>query len=588
MPLHPIAILLLFLWAFYIILLPGLAILVVLYQDLKSRFTLIEILILSTGIGISSSIILTLILDNLLLITFGTVTLSFLFFPALVILLRHKTLYNLLERIEVITNKKYWLRSLDFFKLRAKRAIIRFNASYLILILVLSFIMYIELSDLLNNIVLPARDPWFWLIESKKIALTGHFSSDNRYFESHPQGAAYFLGLIFLPDLTNPYYIVLFIGPFLSLLQSLGVYSLSKRVLNADKMAIYSVLVFGTSRLIIWRGKFFTPESIGLFLITILILFLFEKNLKAYIPGLLVLIGLALTSLGSLGVIIVPVLLYVILFKSHKIPAMIIAGIIGAFILLSSLASRILGLASRVPFNVNVWPLDIYFYNFAQWTFGYGLVFSFIGVIYYLLNRSTDRLFYVICFFELFVLISFYPLRYPVRNYPFFSIFASTLAAQGLIATIEFLKRVLPAFSKKRWNIKAYLPHLVVTLCIIYQVFFGMVRGYHAIAPRRHQYEDVAAALWLYDNSPENAVTLALTNNRVPYSYILYPRRVITNQNIYNFNSISDLVIFCFENDINYIIMEIDPFSQEIKANETFKEIYRNSLMVIFELIPMS
>jgi hypothetical protein len=464
--------------------------------------------------------------------------------------------------------------------------------STVLLILVLGFIAFIEFRDLLNNIVLPVNDPWLWFIESKEIALTGNLQAEPGsaaygYFNRFPRGAVYFLAMMFLPNFINPYYIILFIAPCLSLLQSLGVYTASKKILNSDKLAIYSSLVYGTSRLVIWRGKIYITESLGLFLIIVLALFLFEKDLKTYILGLLVLSGLGLTSFSSLFPIILPILLWVVLYKSRKISVITITGIIGIIILLPNSVHKMMWrLLSATTFNPQIPSLSM-FYDNSQWTFGYSLTFSFIGVIYFLIyrsNHSSERMFYVICFLELFFLINFVNLRFRwmnLRLFTHFSIFASTLTAQGLWNIIKVFRKVLPTLRIKG-NVKSYLLHFIIAICLIYQIFFGMVRGYHATIARTHSYDDVATALWLYENSPEDAVILITIDDRLPYSSILYPRTVIRNPDLYK-SSLSVLVIYCSQNDIDYLVLKFDEFTQSIKADNHFTEIYKNTNRVIVE-----
>jgi hypothetical protein len=463
-----------------------------------------------------------------------------------------------------------------------------------LLLFVLLLIIFIELNDLLKSIVMPVSDTWFWLIESKKIAVKGHLIIDLAesgyiaygYFLNFPRGAAYFLAAMFLPNLANPYYIILYIGPFLSLLQCLGVYIGSKKLLSSEKLAIYAVLVYGTSRLVIWRGKIFSTESLGLFLIVVLALFLFEQNLKADILGLLVLSGLGLTSFSSFGPIIIPTLLYIVLYKSPKISIITIAGLIGGSLLLPIFAQRLLRFIYYVTFNANILPLAMFRDN-AQWTFGYSLVFSFIGLIYYFLNRSPKRMFYVICFLETFILINFINLQgswMNIRIFPSFSIFASTLTAQGLGSTIKVFRNAVKPLSEKG-NIKSYVIHFIIVMCIVYQIFFGMVRGYHATINRRYKHEDVAAALWLYDNSPENAVILVLTNDHAPYSSILYPRTLISDRTIYS-SSPTNVVSYCSQNNVTHVILEMDNFAQSIRANDHFEEVYVNASILIFKFYP--
>ena len=577
-----INIFLLFVWFVYIAIIPGLAVLGILYQDLR-KYEFIEMLVLSIGIGITTLIMISYLLNEFIIINLVTLTIVFLPFLCFSIFRFRKEILHLINTARNNFKRDTLKKAFDM-----KSNYSKFKPSMLLLILVLCFLMFIEIIDLLNNFVLGARDQWMWLYSGKIVAETGHFPIWRPYFESHPYGAALFLGVMFLPNLVNSYYIVLYIGTFLSLLQNMGVYIASKRVLNSDKFAIYSVLIYGTSRMVIWRSKMFTPEIIGILLIIVLTLFIFEKNLKALILGVFILTGIALTSLGSLAVIILPALLYIAIFKSRKISIIIIGIVCAGLLLFSSLLNRVVDLASRVPFSVDIWPLNIFFYNFAQWTFGYSLAFSFIGIIYCLLNRSSERLFYIFSFLELFILISFYPLRVPGRNYPFFSIFAATLTAQGLSGIVLFFKKYLPN-SSKGWNIRINVIHLIIVFCIVYQVFFGMVRGYHATVHRQYQNNEISAILWLDDNSPKNATILAAPIVRSnPYRDILYPRTIIFNSDIYNQDSISDLIEFCLENHINYIIMRNVPIHQMIEINENYKEIYSNSLMVIFEHIPKS
>jgi hypothetical protein len=184
----------------------------------------------------------------------------------------------------------------------------------------------------------------------------------------------------------------------------------------------------------------------------------------------------------------------------------------------------------------------------------------------------------------LFIMINFIDFRSDVINtrvFPFFSIFASTLTAQGLWTTTTVFRKALSSI-RLRDNIKTYLIHLVIAVCLIYQIFFGMARGYHATIGRSHSYEDVAAALWLYDNSDENSVVLVATNDRIPYSSILYPRIVIQNKNVNDFSQ-SDLVIYSSQNNIDYLVLKFNDFSQIVKVDNHFTEIYSNEQVVIFE-----
>jgi len=272
------------------------------------------------------------------------------------------------------------------------------------------------------------------------------------------------------------------------------------------------------------------------------------------------------------------------LYKPRKISAITIAGIVGGAMLLPNLARAwIWKSISAVTLNPKIFALSM-FYNNAQWTFGYSLAFSFIGIIYYLINRSSKRMLYVFCFLELFVLINFIHLTQAwmnIRIFPFFSVFASTLTAQGLWNTIKVFRNALSSL-RLRGNIKSYLLQFIIVVCVVYQVFFGIVRGYHATIGRSHSYEDVAAALWLYDNSPENAVILVTTNDQIPYSSILYPRRVIHNQNVYSF-SLSEIIVYCSQNHIGYLVLKIDGFVQLIRLNSHFVEIYNNLHVIIFE-----
>jgi len=573
--------LLVFVWFIGITTIPGLSLLSILYKDLK-RFELIELFVLAIGIGISYLVIISYLLDEFLIINIITLIIAILPFPCLLILLHYEKIYHSFKNIRN-NLKKDALRK--FLTIKSKLS--KFNASTVLLILVLCFITFIELRDVLSTIVLPVYDPWFWLIESKKIAVTGHLLTErattaHSYFRKLPRGAAYFLALMFLPNLANPYYIILFIGPFLSLLQCLGVYSASKKLLNSDKLAIYSVLVYGTSRLVIWRGKIYTTESLGLFLITIMALFLFEKSIKADILGLFVITSLGLTSFSSFAPLILPTLIYFVLYKSHKTSAIIIVGIAIGSILLPNFARTMLNSISVSAFTANMLSLTM-FYNNAQWSFGYSLAFSFIGIIYYLINRSSERMFYVICFLELFILINFVSLEASWMNarlFPFLSIFASTLTAQGLWSSIKAFRNALTPLSNKG-NAKLYIIHFIIALCIIYQIFFGMVRGYHATIGRSHEYEEVDAALWLYDNSSENTVVLVSTRDFISYSSILYPRTLINNRTINNYSSVN-VASYCSQNNVSYVILEIDEFSQAIKVNDHFDEVYSNTRIVIF------
>jgi len=576
-----INIVLLFVWFVVITIIPGLSILSLLFGDFK-RFGVIELLVLAIGVGISYLVIVCYLLDLFLIINLITLTISILPFPCLMFFLYHKEIFHLYRNIKNKL-KRDTLRKDLLIKLK----LIKINTSTIILMLVLFFIVLIELNDLLKSIVVPVSDTWFWLIESKKIVEKGHLIIDLAesgytaygYFIQFPRGAAYFLAAMFLPNLINPYYIILFIGPFLSLLQSIGVYIASKKFLNSDKLAIYSVLLYGTSRLVIWRGKIYTTESIGLFLIIVLGLFLFEKNLKADILGLFVVAGLGLTSFSSFGPIILPTLVYFVLYKPYKVSALTIVGLIGGSLLLPSFAQRLLRFTYSISFNTNISLLALFRDN-TQWTFGYSLAFAFIGVIYFLLNRSSERMFYVICFLETFVLINFINASWQnIRIFPSFSIFASTLAAQGLWSMIKTFRKVKIPLCKKGY-MKSYIIHFIIVICLVYQIFFGMVRGYHATLSRRYNSEDVTAALWLYDNSPEDTVVLLLTGNNRPYSTILYPRTLISDRAIYG-HSPENVVSYCSQNNVSYIILENDAFAQSIKANDHFTEIYLNSGITI-------
>jgi len=169
------------------------------------------------------------------------------------------------------------------------------------------------------------------------------------------------------------------------------------------------------------------------------------------------------------------------------------------------------------------------------------------------------------------------------RIFPFFSIFASTLTAQGLWSTIKVFRNALSPV-RLRGNVKSYLLHFVIAICIIYQVFFGMVRGYHATIGRSHSSEDVAVALWLYDNSRENAVVLVAEDDLVPYSSILYPRTVIHNHYVYNFST-SEMVAYCSQNNIDFIVLRNDDFAQQINVDNHFTEIYKSANVIVFEFI---
>ncbi len=576
-----INIILLLVWFIGITTIPGLSILSILYRDLK-RYETLELFILAIGIGISYLVIVSYLLDEFLIINLVTLTTSILPFPCLVILLYHKDIFHLLK------NVRHKLKRDVGKDLLIKLKVSKINTSNVLLLLVLCFIVFFILNDLLKSIVLPARDPWFWLIESKKIAVTGHIQAETGSWEYDylgwfPRGAAYFLALMILPNLINSYYIVFYIGTFLYFLQCLGVYTASKKLLNSDKFAIYSVLVYGTSQLVIWRGKIYITESVGLFLIAVLALFIIEKDLKAEILGLLTILGLGLISFSCFGPVVVPALLYIVLTKPYRISVMTVLSIISAGLLLPNFTQTILSYILSSTFSANISFFHNSYTN-SYWTFGYSLAFSFIGVIYFLLNRSSERMFYPMCFLYSFILINFINLPYwwmNIRIYPVFSVFASTLAAQGLWSTIKAFGKVLTPLNQKG-NIKSYMLHFFIVMCLVYQIYFGMVVGYHTTISRYHRSEDVAAALWLCDNSPENAVILVLSEDSHPYYSILYPRSIILNQSLYDLAP-SELAIFCSQNNINYIVLEIDAVAQLIKANNYFKEIYRTAGMIIFE-----
>ncbi len=565
-----------------ITIIPGFSVLSILNRDLK-RNGIIELFILAIGIGISYLVIVSYLLDAFLIINLVTLIIFLLPFPCIAILLYHKDIFHLLTNVRNKLKKDVLIKDI-----LTKSKFFNINTSTVLLLLVLCFIVFIVLNDLAKNIILPARDPWFWLLESKQVAITGHIQAEPEsfagdYFQWFPRGTAYFLALMILPNLTNPYYIIFYMGIILYLLQCLGVYAASKKLLKSDKCAIYSVLIYGTSRLVIWRAKIYITESVGLFLIIILFLFITENNLKADILGLLALIGLGLTSLSCFGPVILPTLFYIVLAKPYKISVIIVAIIIGAGLLLSNFTQTIFNYILDTKFSTNISFLAM-FINNAQWTFGYSLAFSFIGVIYCFLNRSSERVFCTMCFLYSFILINFINLPFwwmNIRIYPVFSIFASTLAAQGLWSTIKIFGKVLPPLNQKV-SINSYMLHFIVIMCLVYQIYFGMVVGYHETINRYHRSEDVTAALWLCENSPENAVILVSSEDHILYSTILYPKGLIVDQNASNL-SLSEIVVYCSQNNINYIVMEIDASEQLIEANNNFKEIYRNACMIIFE-----
>jgi len=133
-----INVLLVFVWFIGITAIPGLSVLSILYKDLK-RFELIELFVLAIGIGISYLVIISYLLDEFLIINIVTLVISILPFPCLIILLYHEKIYPALKNIRNNLKKDALGEYLNI-----KSKFTKVNASAVLLLLVLSFIVFIK------------------------------------------------------------------------------------------------------------------------------------------------------------------------------------------------------------------------------------------------------------------------------------------------------------------------------------------------------------------------------------------------------------------------------------------------------------
>ncbi len=304
---------------------------------------------------------------------------------------------------------------------------------------------------------------------------------------SYPPGfhalMAFFM--LFLPPLIASHALVALIGAVTSLI----VFIIARDVFGDEKIALFSAFFFASSPIHIFRTSMPIPESFGVLLFTVALMFLI-RYLKGFGPRNLLFsaITLAFYMVSHRGwtLFVLSAFLLLLVYKSDMFRKK--RYIIGTGALIAALYMAVISLFSELLARINVEAVSAL--GYLKWM---GIVQLFLGAVgIIMLYKTRDKIkLFIVVWASMLLFIGSFSFRF--RD-PYGAIPVSMLAGY---AAVNYL---MPLARKKK------LLEVTVTAVIMFAVLQAV---YTALYVVEHPSGGEQEALgWLKENAPEDSIVL--------------------------------------------------------------------------------